>query len=130
MTGGLRARLSRRGAGLSDARWPDALAVCGAALPVTLLAALAVNYVWNLLPAPLDFYGVSDFYLPALALALPPLIALRYRRTAAVAALVAAALSASVGGSRDRQQRRRPKSRHTDGSAYADVYLHGPCTGR
>ena len=24
----------------------------------------------------------------------------------------------------------RPKSRHTDGSAYADVYLHGPCTGR
>jgi hypothetical protein len=40
------------------------------------------------------------------------------------------ALSASVGGSRDRQQRRRPKSRHTDGSGYADVYLHGPCTGR
>ncbi len=40
------------------------------------------------------------------------------------------ALSASVGGSRDRQQRRRPKSRHTDGSGYADVDLHGPCTGR
>ena len=90
MTGGLRARLRRRGAGLSDARWPDALAVCSVALPVTLLAALAVNYLWNLLPS-LDFYGVSDFYLPALALALPPLIALRYRRTAAVAALVAAA---------------------------------------
>ena len=90
MSGGLRARLSRRGAGLSDARWPDALAVCSVALPVTLLAALAVNYLWNLLPA-LDFYGVSDFYLPALALALPPLIALRYRRMAAVVALVAAA---------------------------------------
>ena len=89
MTGGLRARLSRRGAGLSDAHWPDALAVCSVALPVTLLAALAVNYLWNLLPA-FDFYGVSDFYLPALALALPPLIALRYRRTAAVVALVAA----------------------------------------
>jgi hypothetical protein len=89
MTGGLRARFRRRGAGLSDAHWPDALAVCSVALPVTLLAALAVNYLWNLLPA-LDFYGVSDFYLPALALALPPLIALRYRRTAAVAALVAA----------------------------------------
>ena len=28
-----------------------------------------------------------------------------------------------------RQQRRRPKSRHTDGSGYAGVYLHGPCTG-
>ena len=27
-------------------------------------------------------------------------------------------------------QRRRPKSRHTEGSGYADVYLHGPCTGR
>ena len=90
MTGGLRARLGRRGAGLSDARWPDALAVCSVALPVTLLAALAVNYLWNLLPA-LDFYGVSDFYLPALALALPPLIALRHRRAAALAALVAAA---------------------------------------
>jgi len=89
MTGGLRARLSRQGAGLGDARWPDALAVCSAALPVTLLTALAVNYLWNLLPA-LDFYGVSDFYLPALALALPPLIALRYRRAAAAAALVAA----------------------------------------
>lgn len=24
----------------------------------------------------------------------------------------------------------RPKSRLTDGSSYADVYLHGPCTGR
>jgi hypothetical protein len=91
MTGGLRARFRRRGAGLRDAHWPDALAVCSVALPVTLLAALAVNYLWNLLPA-LDFYGVSDFYLPALALALPPLIALRYRRTAAVAALVAAVL--------------------------------------
>ena len=59
-------------------------------MPVTLLAALAVSYLWNLLPA-LDFYGVSDFYLPALALAAPPLIALRYRRTAAVVALAAAA---------------------------------------
>jgi hypothetical protein len=28
------------------------------------------------------------------------------------------------------QQRQRPKSRHTDGPGYADVYLHGPCTGR
>jgi hypothetical protein len=90
IAGGLRARLRQRGTGLSDARRRDALAVCSVALPVTLLAALAVNYLWNLLPA-LDFYGVSDFYLPALVLALPPLIALRYRRTAAVAALVAAA---------------------------------------
>jgi hypothetical protein len=90
MTGGLRARFRRRGGGLSDAHWPDSLAVCSVGLPVMLLAALAVNYLWNLLPA-LDFHGVSDFYLPALALALPPLIALRYRRTAAVAALVAAA---------------------------------------
>jgi len=90
MTGGLRARLRRRGAGLSDAHWPDALAVCSVALPVTLLAALTVNYLWNLLPA-FDFNGVSDFYLPALALAAPPLIALRYRRTAAVVALAAAA---------------------------------------
>src|SRR5215472_3362303 len=85
MTGGLRARLRPRGAGLSDARWPDALAVCSVALPVTLLAALTVNYLWNLLPA-FDFYGVSDFYLPALALAAPPLTGRPCRRTAAVAA--------------------------------------------
>jgi hypothetical protein len=36
------------------------------------------------------------------------------------------ALSASVGGSRDRQQRRRPKSRHTDGSGYADATCTAP----
>jgi hypothetical protein len=24
----------------------------------------------------------------------------------------------------------RPNSTHTDGSGYADVCLHGPCTGR
>lgn len=24
----------------------------------------------------------------------------------------------------------RPKSGHTGGSGYADVYMHGPCTGR
>lgn len=88
--GGLQARFRALDAGLADARWPDALAVCSVALPVTLLAALAVNYLWNLSPA-LDFNGVSDFYLPSLALALPPLIALRYRRTAAVLALAAAA---------------------------------------
>jgi hypothetical protein len=34
----------------------------------------------------------------------------------------AGAMTASSAG--------RPKSRHTDGFAYADVYLHGPCTGR
>ena len=90
MTGGLRARLGQRGAGPGDARWPDALAVCTVALPVTLLAALAVNYLWYLLPA-FGFSGVSDFYLPALALAAPPLLALRYRRTAAVVALAVAA---------------------------------------
>jgi len=90
IAGGLRARLRQRGTGLSDARRPDALAVCSVALPVTLLAALAVNYLWNLIPM-FALSGLSDFYLPSLALALPPLIALRYRRTAAMAALVAAA---------------------------------------
>ena len=90
VTAGLRARFRALGAGLSDASWPDALAVCSVALPVTLLAALAVNYVWYLLPG-FFFSGLSDFYLPSLALALPALIALRYRRTAAVVALAAAA---------------------------------------
>jgi hypothetical protein len=88
--GGLRARLRHDRTGLSDARWPDALAVCSVALPVTLLAALAVHYLWNLIPA-FALSGLSDFYLPSLALALPALIALRYRRAAAVAALLAAA---------------------------------------
>jgi hypothetical protein len=85
--GGLRARLRQRGTGPGDARGADALAVCSVALPVTLLAALAVNYLWNLIPA-FAWSGLSDFYLPSLALALPPLIALRYRRAAAVVALV------------------------------------------
>jgi hypothetical protein len=88
--GGLRARFRAFGAGLSDASWPDALAVGSVALPLTLLTALAVNYVWNLVPA-FDLADLSDFYLPSLALALPPLIALRYRRTATVVALAAAA---------------------------------------
>src|SRR5258708_2367063 len=56
---------------------------------VTLLAALAVNYLWNLAPGYAS--GLGDFYPPSLALALPPLTALRYRRTAAVVALAAAA---------------------------------------
>ncbi len=89
IAGGLRARLRPPRTGLSDANWPDALAVCSIAIPVTLLAALAVNYLWNLAPGYASRLG--DFYPPSLALALPPLIALRYRRTAAVVALAAAA---------------------------------------
>jgi len=89
IVGGLRARLRPRGAGLSGARWPDALAVCSIALPVLVLTALAVNYAWK---AAIGYRlpSLSGFYLPSLALALPPLIALWYRRTAAVVALVAA----------------------------------------
>src|SRR5215469_17108936 len=91
VSGGLRTRFRALGTGLSDANWPVALAICSVALPVVLLAALAVNYIWNLAPLTFAFYGLSDFYLPALALALPPLIALRFRRTAVVIALLAAA---------------------------------------
>lgn len=89
IAGGLRARLRRRGSSPAGARQRDALAVCSLVLPVMTLAALTVSYLWNLLPT-LDFSGVSDFYLPALALALPALTAMRYRRTAAMAAIVAA----------------------------------------
>lgn len=88
IVGGLRARLRALGAGLSDASWPDALAVCSVALPVVLLTALAVQYVWNVR---WGLSGVSDFYPPAVALALPTVVALRYRRTAALLALIAAA---------------------------------------
>jgi hypothetical protein len=90
IAGGLRSRLRPRRTWLSDSNWPDALAVCSVAIPVTVLAALAVNYLRNLVPA-FALAGLSDFYLPSLALALPPLIAVRYRRTAAVVALAAAA---------------------------------------
>ncbi len=90
IAGGLRARLRPPRIGLSDANWPDALAVCSVAIPVTLLAALAVNYLWNLATG-YGLAGLSDFYPPSLALALPPLIAMRYRRAAAVVALAAAA---------------------------------------
>lgn len=89
IVGGLRARLRPRGTRLSGAHWRDALAVCSIALPVLVLTALAVNYAWK---AAIGYRlpSLSGFYLPSLALALPPLIALWYRRTAAVAALVAA----------------------------------------
>jgi hypothetical protein len=50
IAGGLRARLRPPRTGPSDANWPDALAVCSISIPVTLLAALAVNYLWNLAP--------------------------------------------------------------------------------
>ena len=89
IVGGLRARLRPRGTRLSGAHWTDALAVCSIALPVLVLTALAVNYAWK---AAIGYRlpSLSGFYLPSLALALPPLIALWYRRTAAVVALVAA----------------------------------------
>jgi hypothetical protein len=90
IAGGLRARLRPRLTGRSDASWPDALAVCSVALPATLLAAFAVNYAWNLATG-YGLPGLSDFYPPSLALALPPVLALRYRRAGAAAALAAAA---------------------------------------
>jgi hypothetical protein len=89
--GGLRARLRRLGTWFADPSWPDALAVGSVALPVIVLAALAVNYLQGVVAAGfVALTGYGDFYLPALAVALPPLLALRYRRAAALVALVAA----------------------------------------
>jgi len=90
IAGGLRARLRPHRAGMPDASWPDALAACSVALPVLVLTALAVVYAWNL-AAGSTLAGLSDFYLPSLALALPPVLALRYRRAAVLTAIAGAA---------------------------------------
>ena len=87
--GGLQARLRRLGTWFADPSWPDALAVGSVALPVIVLTSLAVNYLQGVVTW-YELAGLSDFYLPALAIALPPLLALRYRPAAAIAALVAA----------------------------------------
>ena len=91
--GGLSARFRSTMTRMGEVSWRDALAVCSTALPAMLLGILVVRWVREAWPfGPEWTYPLSDYYLPALAVALPVLVAFRFRREAAGAAILAAAL--------------------------------------
>lgn len=87
---GMRARLQTGCRKLTDADWPDALAVCSVAVPVIPLGFFMAQWV-NFLHV---FIGPAHVEaangLIAAAIAAPPLLALRFRRTAALIAFALA----------------------------------------
>jgi len=88
--GGLRARLLAGWRKLADADWPDALALCSVAVPIILLGYVIAQWLYFLhihIGAPHEQVGRG---LVVLAIAAPPLLALRFRRTAALVAVALA----------------------------------------
>jgi hypothetical protein len=87
--GGLRARFRAGLRWLAGADWTDALAVCSVAVPVIFLGYYTAGWLWSL-----HVYIGPEYELErslvVLAIAAPPLLALRYRRTAALIALALA----------------------------------------
>jgi hypothetical protein len=93
--GGLTARFRSGVRWLAGTHWPDALAVCSVAVPVILAGYFTAEWLHDVITGALNDYGepVSvhvEFALVVLALAAPPLLARRWRRTAAVVALALA----------------------------------------
>jgi hypothetical protein len=93
--GGLRARFRSGVRWLAHTDWPDALAVCSVAVPVILLGYFTADWLYSLGTALLHGYtspwsGQAERGLIVLAIAAPPLLALRWRRKAAVLALALA----------------------------------------
>jgi len=91
--GGLRARIRSGWRWLADPNWTDALAACSVAVPVILAGYFTAGWLYSLGAGLLQGYTgpVSTHVergLIVLAIAAPPLLALRYRRTAALIALV------------------------------------------
>lgn len=87
--GGLRARIRAGWRWLADPDWADALAVCSVAVPVIFLCYYTAGWLWSLHVYINPEYEMERG-LVVLAIAAPPLIALRYRRTAAIIALALA----------------------------------------
>ncbi|HEX9515783.1 MAG TPA: hypothetical protein VF940_06370 [Streptosporangiaceae bacterium] len=87
--GGLRARFRSRLRWLAGADWTDALAVCSVAVPVILASYFTAGWLWNLRAITPVTEQVGRGVV-VLAIAAPPLLALRYRRTAALIALALA----------------------------------------
>jgi hypothetical protein len=93
--GGLRARFQSSLRWLAGTDWPDALAVCSVAVPVILLGYFIAEWLYYLHASIVAAYigpphEQVERGLIVLAIAAPPLLALRWRRTAAVVALALA----------------------------------------
>jgi hypothetical protein len=93
--GGLRARFRSGLRWLAGTDWPGALAVCSVAVPVILAGYFTAGWLHSLGAGLLHghadpWHGQAERGLIVLAIAMPPLLALRWRRTAAVLALALA----------------------------------------
>ena len=93
--GGLTARFRSGLSWLAGTDWPDALAVCSVAVPVILASYLAAGWLHSVGAGLLHghagpWYGQAGRGLIVLAIAAPPLLALRSRRTAVVVAVALA----------------------------------------
>ena len=88
--GGLRARFRSGVRWLAGTDWADALAVCSVAVPVILLGYFIADWLHYLHAYIGPVHVQVERGLIVLAIAAPPLLALRWRRTAAVAALALA----------------------------------------
>lgn len=93
--GGLRARFRSGARWLADTDWPDALALCSVAVPAILAGYFTAQWLPNVIAGALDgstgdWQGQAARCLVVLALAVPPLLALRWRRAAVIVALALA----------------------------------------
>jgi len=93
--GGLVARFRSGAAWLAGTDWPGALAVCSVAVPVMLAGYFTADWLYYLGTGVLHgyagpWYGQAARGLLVLAIVAPPLLALRWRRTAVVMALALA----------------------------------------
>src|SRR6266571_5500556 len=100
--GGLKARFRSGLRWLAGTGWPDALAVCSVAVPVILAGFFTADWLYSLGTGLLHgyagpWYGQAERGLIVLAIAAPPLLALRWRRPAALLALAIAGLYSIYG---------------------------------
>ncbi len=98
--GGLRVRFQSARRRLADVNWPDALAVCTIAIPVALVAIFSSMWVYYQHLHVSPWYLQAEIVLVILAATAPTLLALRFRRLGALAALALTAVgAASMAGS-------------------------------
>jgi hypothetical protein len=93
--GGLRARIRSGWRWLTGTDWADALAVCSVAVPLILAGYFTARWLREVIAGVLSGYAGPvhvqvESGLVVLALAVPPLLAVRWRRTAAVVAVALA----------------------------------------
>lgn len=100
ISGGLRARYQSARRRLTDVNWQDALAVCTIAIPLVLVASFVSEWAYYQHLSFGAWYVQVEMGLVVLAAAAPSLLALRYRRLGALAALALTVVGvASMAGS-------------------------------